>query len=379
MNKPLRISLLSRHITSRGGLEKWTMRIASEFAKKGGDITILTSDMLTKNSPYSIETLPLNKWSSHGKMKQFDHLCSKWNKTHSPDIIFAMDRTSHQTHLRAGNGVHAAYLAKRKIFENVSPLKLAFNPIHKTILKLEKQAFENPLLKVLFTNSYMVKEEILHYYSTSPEKIKVIHNGVAWKALEKDFVSWIEQKHKNSEELGIDNTKYHFLFVGNGYERKGLTLLLHALKILTPRDFHLSVIGKDRDIKKFMNLAHSLDLSNHVSFYGHQENIFPFYQMADSLIIPSIYDPFANVTVEALAMGLFVVSSKTNGGHEILKGETGTVIEDLKSAESLRDSLAVAMAHPKTWIRSQMIRKSVEHLDLSNQLTSLIENVLENQ
>ena len=44
----------------------------------------------------------------------------------------------------------------------------------------------------------------------------------------------------------------------------------------------------------------------------------PFYQMADALVIPSFYDPFANVTVEALAMGLFVLSSKHNGGPEIL-------------------------------------------------------------
>ena len=65
-------------------------------------------------------------------------------------------------------------------------------------------------------------------------------------------------------------------------------------------------------------LAAKLNIQRRVTFFGPQKEIRPFYQFADALVIPSFYDPFANVTVEALAMGLFVVSSKSNGGHEIL-------------------------------------------------------------
>ncbi len=58
----------------------------------------------------------------------------------------------------------------------------------------------------------------------------------------------------------------------------------------------------------------------------------PFYQLADALAIPSFYDPFANVTVEALAMGLFVVSSRSNGGFEILDPSKGIIIENLSES-----------------------------------------------
>ncbi len=374
MNSLPKITLLTRHFKSRGGLEKWAGLIAQGFAKKGACVDILTADFIEKKDLHpliNVQTLPLKGW---GKMKAFDRLCQKWAK--SP-IVFGMDRTTHQTHLRAGNGVHKTYLERRKTFENYSPLKEALNPLNKTILQIEKKAFESPFLKVLFTNSYMVKNEILHHYNVSPEKIEVIHNGAHWKEMEKPFNGWIGEKKALCNTLKLDVEKYHFLFVGNGYERKGLSFLLKALSLLPNRDFHLSVVGKDPELERFMLLANQLGLSKHVTFFGPMADMIPFYQLADSLVIPSTYDPFANVTVEALSMGLFTISSKYNGGYEILKEESGAVIEALQDPDSLKEVLMRAIMHPKTWVRSQTIRNSVKHLDLSSQVSSLIDLTLE--
>ncbi|QVL57149.1 MAG: glycosyltransferase family 4 protein [Simkaniaceae bacterium] len=376
----LKVNILSRHFLARGGLEKWAYRIAEGFTRKGVYVNILTADTM-KNPPFHplihYHTLPLTKWLNFQKMNQFDRLAQKWNKTHEADIIFGMDRTRRQTHIRTGNGVHAAYMEQRETFENYPRYKSLINPLNQTILKIEKEAFENPELKVLFTNSYMVKNEILEHYKVSPDKIEVIHNGAPWKEMDKDFNAWVEKKQKGCSDYNLDPSLHHFLFIGNGYQRKGLSSLLYALSSLPNRDFHLSVIGKDRNIQSFIKLAQTLGLESHVSFFGPLSDILPFFQIADTLVIPSHYDPFANVTVEALAMGLFVVSSKTNGGHEILKEGTGTIIEDLSSIDSLRASLEFAMAHPKTWIRSQTIRDSVKHLDFSSQISSYIDISLE--
>ena len=185
----------------------------------------------------------------------------KWQKTHSADIVFGIDRTSNQTHIRAGNGVHAAYLQRRREHENYTPLKAALNPLNKAILEIEKKAFENPQLKVLFTNSYMVKNEVLKHYNVSPDTIEVIHNGLEWKEMEDDFSTWVEKKTMVAKHLGLDPSHFHFLFVGNGYERKGLTLLLKAMQLLTQSAIHLSVVGKDRNIESFIALAKDLGLS----------------------------------------------------------------------------------------------------------------------
>ncbi|MDJ0651887.1 MAG: glycosyltransferase family 4 protein [Simkaniaceae bacterium] len=378
----LKVTILSRRIKARGGLEKWAFRIAEGFSQKGARVTILTSDTFEENISKPLiqtHTLPLTKWLNFRKMDQFNCLTQQWNQRHEAAIIFGMDRTCHQTHMRAGNGVHAAYLKQRKTFENYPSYKTFLKPLNQTILKLEKEAFENPGLKVLFANSYMVKNEILEHYQVRPDKIEVIHNGAPWKDMEKDFISWVENKQKECTKQHLDPTLYHFLFIGNGYERKGLSSLLRALATLKNKEFHLSVLGKDRKIDRFIKLAKSLRLEKQVRFFGPVSDVCPFFQIADCLVIPSYYDPFANVTVEALAMGLFVVSSKSNGGHEILKEDTGTIIENLAAIDSLRTSLEHAMLAPKTWMRSQAIRESVKHLDFSNQIASYIKRSLERQ
>lgn len=377
----LKVSLVSRHFGTLGGLEKYGWRIAQALTKRGAHVNIVTSDLIKKSEFHPLihfHSLPVKKWLNYRKVEEFDRACQKWHRDQHFDVILGMDRTRYQTHIRAGNGVHAAFLKQRqKMEKSTTPFKIAANPLNRTILNIEKEAFESPELKVLFTNSHMVKKEILTYYQTPPEKIRVIHNGVEWKEMEKDFNSWIEKKQSICGELGLDPSRYHFLFIGNGYKRKGLAPLLQALTLLPFKDFHLSVLGKDKQALEFIKLTEKLGLQDHVSFFGPRSDIRRFYQYADSLVIPSFYDPFANVTVEALAMGLFVVTSKSNGGHEILKADNGVVIEDLLDPSSVAQGLTQAIMHPKTWIRSQNIRLSIKHLDFSNQLTSFIDHTLD--
>ena len=123
----------------------------------------------------------------------------------------------------------------------------------------------------------------------------------------------------------------------------------------------------------FIKQTKKLGLSKCVSYFGPRKDVRQFYQIADTLVVPSLYDPFANVTVEALAMGLFVVSSDTNGGHEILSKETGIVVTNIKKPESFAHALSIAIKRPKTQESSKKIRDSVRYLDFSNQITKLVD------
>ena len=155
--------------------------------------------------------------------------------------------------------------------------------------------------------------------------------------------------------------------------RKGLDVLLNALASLSRRDFQLSIVGKENKVEFYKERAAQLGLQNKVCFFGPQPHIRPFYQMADALVIPSFYDPFANVTIEALAMGLFVVSSKTNGGHEILTDHNGAIIENLLDSDAIKAALERAMLHRKTRGSATRIRQSAAPFDFSFQLQKLIE------
>lgn len=361
------VTILKKNLRQQGGLENQTFRIAQAFQKKGFPVTILTSGKIAdsfQDSSLHFEVFDLKSPMNFMQVHEFDHQCRDYLKKHPSNIVFGMERNRFQTHLRLGNGIHRAFLQNLAQFE--SPLKRAshfFNPGHHTFLQFEKKALEHPELQVIIANSHMVQRDILKFYDVDPAKIHVLHNGVDWWGLEHPFTL-----AKSKQE----DARFHFLFVGNHYLRKGLKFLLHALNRLKTREFHLSVVGHERNLNDYQKLTHALKLENHVTFFGKQSDIRPFYQKADCLVIPSIYDPFSNTTVEALAMGVFVVSSKTNGGHEVLTPHNGRTIESLLSIDAFVDALEQALNHKKTQASAEKIRQSVKHLDFSFQLQQLI-------
>jgi UDP-glucose:(heptosyl)LPS alpha-1,3-glucosyltransferase len=369
----MRVAILKPRSGQGGGLEKYTSRIAQAFLERGDQVNVLTTGPLQAKDQiqfYATNTVP---WPAFVRMGQFDRFVKRWLEREQVDLVFGMERCTRQTHLRAGNGVHAAYLESRRWTEGA--LKVAMcklNPLHQKILQFERQAFEYQGLKKLFTNSHMVRSQILERYKTAPEKVVVVHNGVEWKEMEADFANWEEKREEGLRRFGIERDLFHFLFIGHGYLRKGLERLLKGLSKLKRRDFHLSVIGKENRMDQFKAKAAQLGLERQVRFFGPSDEIRLFYQMADALVIPSFYDPFANVTVEAMAMGLFVVSSKQNGGHEVLTEECGAVIADLMDDEAMVEALEKAMERKKTFKSALRIRKCAEPLDFSRQLKILM-------
>jgi UDP-glucose:(heptosyl)LPS alpha-1,3-glucosyltransferase len=371
------ITLLKSSFSSQGGLEKAATFLANSFAERGHPVTLLTAG--TPPEIDGVEVIRCPDWPkmSLNKLRVFDQFCRDFLKENPTPIVFGMDRNSFQTHLRAGNGVHREFLKSRKGFESSwMHWRHLVNPLHLQLLALEKAAFENPHLERLFTNSHMVKSEILSNYSVDPKKIKVIHNGVEWKALHSPFAKWESVREGLLKKYALDEGCFQFLFVGHNFKRKGLSNLLRALAMLPNKNVQLSVIGKDKDIEIYTQMATELGLGKQVFFFGPQSSPLPFYQLADALVIPSHYDPFANVTVEAAAMGVFVVSSKSNGGAEVLTPGSGTLIENLSEVESVASALRWALNHPKTAESSEHIRSTVQHLEMENQMEKYISETL---
>jgi UDP-glucose:(heptosyl)LPS alpha-1,3-glucosyltransferase len=364
------IIFLKSLLGAGGGLEKYTLRLAKAFVRRGFNVTILTTTSKKRPLPKEpgIEIISLHKegFFSFFNVIKFDKEVKKQLKRKPAAFVFGLDRNSFQTHYRAGNGVHASYLERRKQNEGfLKKLSFSLNPLHKVILNLEQKTFESPDLKTLFTNSNLVKEEINKFYKVDPKKIVVVHNGVEWSEMQDSF----------------DNQSYftsgptRLLFVGHGYKRKGLDLLLKALsKVKSP--FVLSVVGKDKQLEEFKKLSKKLNLEDKVQFFGPQQDIRSFYKENEVLVFPSTYDPFANVTLEALAMGLFVVTSTFNGASEIIPKDCGIIINDIYKESNIVECLEKACQKRKTKTLADSIRQSVAHLEFNHQLNKIIDITL---
>jgi len=223
------------------------------------------------------------------------------------------------------------------------------NPLHWTLCGLEKRTFSPERTGRIIANSNRGKKEIVEHYGFPEERIEVIYNGVD-----------CERFRPSSEKRLGKGTR--LLFVGTGFERKGLAFCIGALKHL-PADVRLRVVGKG-NTAGYAALARNEGVDSRVEFAGGNHDIAVVYGEADLLVHPAIYEPFANVCLEALASGLPVITSRINGASEVIEqGKSGAIIDDpgdtVALAEAIRPFLdvkfravaserarAVAEAHP---------------------------------
>jgi UDP-glucose:(heptosyl)LPS alpha-1,3-glucosyltransferase len=370
----MRVAIIKSNYTPFGGGEKYAYYLVNAFANRGYITDVLTAEKKewvtgTLINRVLIYRAPFNNLL---KLYTFNKGVVSYLKTHlnEYDCILDMDRTTLHTHIRAGGGSHKGWIERRK---KISPpyKKLSFqiNPFHRYMLKIEEQGLKNPYLKKLICISHMVKNDFLKYYDFDEQKIEVVHNGVEWESFDKPFRESLEQVNIIRKSLGLKGDNFYFLYVGSGYERKGLKEAIAALRYL-PDYVDLLVVGKDKNEHKYKIMSEKLGLGKRIHFFGPQRNVIPFFQISDAFILPTIYDPFSNASLEALAMGLYTVTSSANGCSEVIKDEAGYIIKDLRIIDSIIEAMRTAL---NKHLSKREIRESVKHLNFSIQLNKIVD------
>jgi UDP-glucose:(heptosyl)LPS alpha-1,3-glucosyltransferase len=142
--------------------------------------------------------------------------------------------------------------------------------------------------------------------------------------------------------LQLDDSDIVILYVSNNWRRKGLAVLISAMALLGQRgaSLRLVVVGRGRPAP-FLRLARRLGLNERIRFVSPTREVQRYYAAGDLLVLPTVYDPFANVCLEAMACGLPVVTTAGNGAAELIRaGENGYVQSDPGDASELAGLLA---------------------------------------
>ncbi len=154
--------------------------------------------------------------------------------------------------------------------------------------------------------------------------------------------------------LGVPPLKPVALFVGSGFERKGLRAAIHAAAAC---DAELWAIGYDRRPAHFAAEAERAGLGRHFRLIGPADPL-PYYAAADVLVLPSFYDPFPSTVIEALACGLPVVTTTGCGARDVVKRLDARLVRDALDREGLAEALRAAFdlaAKPETAARARAI------------------------
>ncbi len=210
----------------------------------------------------------------------------------------------------------------------------------------------------------MVRDELKEWFGLADDMLPVIHNGIDSSTfhpnLRNEFLSATRDKWDIPQEVPL------FLFVGSGFERKGLTSCLYALAALKNSDARMLVVGKDRNINSYRKLVQRLGLGPRVTFTGPQSDTRPFYGAADALLLPTLYDPFPNVVLEGMASGLPVITSNKSGSTDIIEQGVNGLYCDALDIDGLTSMMSELLDPTKRMALGNSARITVEPMSLDN-------------
>jgi UDP-glucose:(heptosyl)LPS alpha-1,3-glucosyltransferase len=335
---------VKEHVESKGGLERYAVTLARGLRDRGVEVHVF-ANRWEGDDGMVFHYVPCVRWSSLLRVLTFPMNLRKHLATGSFDIVYSLTPFYPLDVYRIGEGLHVDALRLRY----PGPFRRALrylNPKHLAILYIEKKMFEEGNYRRIIANSNMLKERVIELYGVPPGRVQVVYNGYDARRFNpgaKKFRAEVRAMH------GIGENERVVLFVSNDFKRKGLDYLMDALGALKRRDFavRLLVVGsaKPAVIKKYRGLAERAGIGHWTTFAGAVRDVEKYYGAGDVFVLPTLYDPFSNACLEAMACGLPVVTTRRNGASEIItEGGDGYVIEDGSNARVLADRIFSAFS-----------------------------------
>lgn len=370
-----RLAIVRQKYRPDGGAERFVASALSTLSReKHLDITVITRQWQgDTSSDFQVKICNPLKFGRVSRERRFAHAAQKHFSDF--DIVQSHERIPGCTIFRAGDGVHKSWLQHRsRLLSPSEAQRLQQDSFHKYVMNAEKSMFEHPELKAVICISEMVKRDILREFDIGETKLHVIYNSVDSARFHPD----LKQAYRRliREQLGIADEEPCLIFVGSGFERKGLA---QAIKAVAKAGVSLLVIGKDKKQSHYEQLAQQLGCAGKVYFAGVQEKPEHYYAAADAFILPTLYEPFGNVVLEAMASGLGVITTDTCGGADIIQPDKNGYICDALDVDALADSIHQVFQDKKALSLGLEARKTASLYTadlLSSKLQSLYESCL---
>ena len=201
---------------------------------------------------------------------------------------------------------------------------------YRLIMALENRIYRNPRVSLAAVSQLTAREITAHF---ARHDVTVIPNSVDLERF--NMPERLRRRRQTRQALQLSEAEFVLVLVGNDYKKKGLVPLLNAVAAIRHLPLRLLVVGRD-DRTPFLEQIRQLGLEDRVQFPEPSPDVMLFYAAADVYAGPSLHDSFALPPIEAMASGLPVITSVTNGGSQIItEGFDGFVLQNAEDSASL--------------------------------------------
>lgn len=336
----IRLAIVRQRYNPYGGAERFVATALAALAEHQIDLslTLVTRQWTAEASSQRVIECNPAHWGRLSRDRSFARAVQAVLATERFDLVQSHERIPGCDIFRAGDGVHAAWLAQRQRQQGLwGRLTTQASLWHRYTLQAEREMFHDPRLRAVICISELVRQDILRHYDVAPEKLQVIYNGVDLERFHPRLAA--EHRTATRARLGIPEEVPVLVYVGSGFERKGVAPLLQALARMACRETRLLVVGKEKRLAAYQQQASRLGLEKRVVFTGGVDDVRPLYAAADAYVLPTLYEPLSNAVLEALACGLpCVVSTQCGAAELVTPGVNGAICDPL-----LNDQLVQAL------------------------------------
>jgi UDP-glucose:(heptosyl)LPS alpha-1,3-glucosyltransferase len=333
-DESLKIALVILHADpARGGAERYTLDLAHALAERGHDVSLLASSFAEVRDPVVQVPLMATGTTRLGRYLRFlDSLDAHLADT-KYDVVHAMlpVRRCDVYHPHAGLAAESIASGHLKhagsVSRGLSRWANAMNRKRQRFAAVERELLTGSRPPVALCLSEYVKRTLRQHYDLPADRLATLFNAVDVNRYDPRRDAG-ESALDLRKRLNVPHVAIVALMIAQDFQRKGLAEAIGALAQLEDRRLVLVVVGK-QEPGSYRRLARRLGVEARVIFNGPTKSPFDFYRAADFFVLPTRHDPCSLVVLEALAMGLPVISTVFNGACEIIEnGRHGFVLTD---------------------------------------------------
>jgi UDP-glucose:(heptosyl)LPS alpha-1,3-glucosyltransferase len=240
-------------------------------------------------------------------------------------------------HLKHGSGVKQAFA---RLANAMNRKRQRFAAVERALL-MRDGGRASPLVICL---SEYIKATVRRHYPLPERKLGTLINAVDLKKFDP-----VEAKSAGMAiraKQGIRPDQVVALIVAQDFARKGLREAIEAWRLVADARLVLMVVGKD-DFGPYARLADGAPFPRNLVYAGATRDVRPYYAAADCFVLPTRHDPCSLVVLEALAMGLPVISTRFNGACEVMtEGQHGFVLADPGDVEAIASAMRLMLDGP---------------------------------
>jgi UDP-glucose:(heptosyl)LPS alpha-1,3-glucosyltransferase len=218
----------------------------------------------------------------------------------------------------------------------------ACNPFHRVVLGMEKNLYGQKRYRRLVALTEGVRRDLQSFYGVPESDVTIVPNGYD----RTEFYPGLREQSRNvlRSRLRIPEKARVVLFLANEWERKGLIPLFDAFRQLQDPEVHLVVVG--RLPEAFLrDKAARIGIRRNLHFRPATSVVAPWFAMADVFALPTTYEAWGMVIVEALACGTPVLTSRAAGAAvAVREGITGALLQEPRDSEAITRALRTLLA-----------------------------------